>query len=112
MVDQGFDTVHCPLLERRRGQRMRRLVRPSWHVIDALLDYPEALPHLLDPQLDPVVTVTPLSGWNLELEPFVARIWTYFSPVPREAAGAQHGAGGSPVDGVLEADGSNAHGAV
>src|SRR6185312_8033591 len=66
--DEGLDVVHGPLLERRRGESMERLVGTGRHVVGALLDDAQALPHLLDPNDRAVVAITVLGGWNVELE--------------------------------------------
>ena len=87
--DQGFDVVHRAVLHRRRGQRMIRFVRTLGHVVHALLDDAQALPHLLDADRRAVITIAVLARWDIELELFVARIGLPLAKVPFQAAGAK-----------------------
>src|SRR5512135_3840789 len=48
MPDQRLDVGERPLLERRSRQRVPRLIVPGGHVLDALLDDPQALADLRD----------------------------------------------------------------
>ena len=77
------------------------LVGAFGHVVDALRDDPQRLPHLLDPHERPVVAITLLSERDLELEPLVAGIGFFLPEIPVETACPQTRAGDSPLDGLL-----------
>src|SRR5690606_603776 len=117
VMDQRLDVVHRAILDRRRRERVPRLVVAGRHVLDALLDDAQALADLLGAHGAAVEAIAVLGDWDVELELLVARVWPRLAEVPVEARGAQVRAGHAPVDRLLgrhraDADGAGAQNAV
>src|SRR2546425_9568646 len=111
MGDEGLDVPHRALLQRGSGQGMIRLVRAGRHVLEALPDDPQTLPHLLDPHDRARVAVAARGRGDVELELLVAGVGALLPKVPLEAAGPQVRTGHSPLDRLIEGHRSDAHGA-
>src|SRR5208283_6003048 len=63
---------HGPILTWRCSQGFLRLVRTVRHVLKALFDDPQALPHLRNPYLRAVVAVAVVACRDVEGKPVVA----------------------------------------
>src|ERR1051326_1509204 len=96
--DERLDIVHRPVLEWRRGQGMIRLVWPVGHVVDTLLDDPEALPHFFHADNGAVVAVAVDAGRDIEFELFVTGIRLLLTEIPLHAASAQVRTRSAPFD--------------
>ena len=83
---------------------MIRFVRTLGHVVHALLDDAQALPHFLDAHHSPVITVAVLARWDVELEVVVARVRLPFAKIPLQPAGPKVGTGNSPLDGFIDSE--------
>src|SRR5258708_4491424 len=89
MVDERFDVVHGARLWWWCGKRMVRVAWSAGHIVDALLDNPEALAHLLDVYGRTIVTVARAANRYIEFELVVAGIRLFLSKIPIETARAQ-----------------------
>src|SRR6266567_1525508 len=89
MVDERFDVVHGARLWWWRGKRMVRIAWSAGHIVDALLDNPEALAHLLDVYGRTIVTVARAANRYIEFELVVAGIGLFPAKIPLESARAQ-----------------------
>src|SRR6266702_821998 len=90
------------------------MVRIAWsagHIVDALLDNPEALAHLLDVYGRTIVAVSRAANRNIEFELVVAGIGLFLAKIPFETARAQVWTCHSPLDCFLYGAASNALGA-
>src|SRR5262245_32430628 len=111
MRDQRLDVPHRSFLDRWRRQRMVRFVWAGGHVVEALLDDPQALTHFGHTHHRAVVTIAAFGGGDVELELIVAGVWPLLAEVPLESTGAQAWAGHAPLDGLVQRVGADADGA-
>src|SRR5262245_6386227 len=111
MRDQRLYVLHRAFLNRRRRQRVVRFIRPGGHVVETLLDDPQALAHLGHADDGAVVTIAAFGRGNVELELIVAGIGALLTEVPLESAGAQARAGHAPLDGLVQRVSAAADGA-
>ena len=72
------------------------LVRAGRHVVQALANDTQALPHFIDPHHAAVVSIAVVVNRHLEVEVLVARIRTGLAQVVVDAGGAQTGTGHTP----------------
>src|ERR1700733_13553100 len=91
MRDQRLNIVHGARFHRGRGQMVIRLVRPFGHILHALIDDAEALPHLLNANHRAVVAIAAFSSWNVELKLIVSGVRLPFAKIPIEPASAKVG---------------------
>src|SRR5882757_8896059 len=101
MVDERFDVVHGARLWWWRGKRMVRIAWPARHTVDALLDNPEALAHLLDVYGRTIVTIPRAANRYIEFELVVAGVGLLLAKVPIQPARAQVWTGHPPLDCLL-----------
>src|SRR5262249_9205810 len=110
MCNERFNIVHCPILERRRRERMIRLVCAGGHVLDALFNDAKALPHFFDADKGPIVTVAMNARRDIEFEMLVTGIWLLFPEIPVHAARSKIWTGYAPLDRLFGSECANAHG--
>src|SRR5438552_14335023 len=79
MVDERFDVVHGARLWWWRGKRMFPIAWSAGHIVDALLDNPQALAHLLDVYGRTIVTVARAANRYIEFELVVAGIGLFLA---------------------------------
>src|SRR5260370_36048773 len=108
MVDERFDVVHGARLWWWRGKRMVRIAWSAGHSVDALLDSPEALAHLLDVYGRTIVPVARAVNRYIEFELVIARIGLFFTKIPIETARAQVWTCHSPLNCFFDGAASNA----
>jgi len=111
MIDERLDVMHRPLFARRRRQRMVRLVVALGHVLQTLIDNPEALAHLFDTDPCPIVTVAPLRRGNIEIELLISGVGPLFPEIPIKTASSESRPGNAPVDRLLQGVGADPLGA-
>ena len=63
---------------------MIRLIRTLGHIVYALFDDAQALPHLLDMHRRAVIAIAVLAGWNVELKLFVSGVGLALAKIPFE----------------------------
>src|SRR5258708_20864934 len=68
MVDERLNIVHGARLGWWRGEGMVRIAEAVRHLVDALLDNPQALAHLLDMHDRAVIAVARAANGNVEFE--------------------------------------------
>src|SRR5258706_12389417 len=108
MVDERFDVVHGARLWWWRRKWMVRIAWSTGHIVDALLDNPEALAHLLDVHGRTIVTVARAANRYIEFELVVAGIGLFLAKIPIETARAQVWTYHSPLNCFLDGAASNA----
>src|SRR5260370_19996335 len=108
MVDERFDVVHGARLWWWRGKRMVRIAWSAGHSVDALLDSPEALAHLLDVYGRTIVTVARAANRYIEFELVIAGIGLFFTKIRIETARAQVWTCHSPLNCFFDGAASNA----
>src|SRR5439155_18836934 len=89
MVDERFDIVHGARLWWWCGKRMVRIAWSARHIVDALLDNPEALAHLLDVYGRTIVTVVRAANRYIEFELDIVGIGLFLAKIPSETTRAQ-----------------------
>src|SRR5260370_6689656 len=107
MVDERFDVMHGARLWWWRRKGMVRIGRSAGAVVDALLDNPEALAHLLDVYGRTIVTVARAANRYIELELVVAGIGLFLAKIPIETARAQVWTCHSPLNCFFDGAASN-----
>ena len=80
---------------------MIRFIRTLGHIIYALLDDAQALPHLLDMHRRAVIAIAVLAGWNVELKLFVSGVGLALAKIPFKSASAKGGTGHAPLDRLI-----------
>src|SRR5882757_3340741 len=108
MMDERFDVMHGVRLGWRRGKRMLRIARASWHVVNALLDDAKALADLLYVHDGAVIAIARAASRYVKFELIVAGVRLLLSEVPLESAGTQVRACHAPFNGFLNCAASNA----
>src|SRR5260370_17198088 len=101
MVDERFDVMHGARLWWWRRKRMVRIAWSAGHSVDALLDNPEALAHLLDVYGRTIVTVAREANRYIEFELVLAGIGLFFAKIPIATARAQRCTCHSPPNRLL-----------
>ena len=111
-MNQGFDVVHGALFGRRRGLRMRRLVRPLGHVVQALFDNAQALADFIDAHPGAVVAVAVAVHRHVEIKTLVSAVGAIPAHIEVHARGAQARPGDAPVQGFFAGVDADALGAL
>ena len=88
-----------------------RFIRTLGHVVHALLDDAQALPHLLDPHHRAIVAIAAFGRWNVELKLVVSGVRLPLAKIPIESAGAKVGARHAPLDCFIHGEAADAFGA-
>mmetsp|Transcript_4758 Transcript_4758/g.11747 ORF Transcript_4758/g.11747 Transcript_4758/m.11747 type:complete len:443 (+) Transcript_4758:85-1413(+) len=109
VVDQALHRVLHLRARRRRHLAVVRLDHPLGHLVQALHDDSDALPHLLHADEVAVVAVSVRSHRNVKLHAVVHVVRLHLANVPRNPAAAQHGAGEAVRHGVARAHLANLH---
>src|SRR5688500_10744087 len=99
--DEGFNILHRVFLDRWRSERVVSLVIAGWHVLQALFDDPQALPHLCHAHHSAIVTITILCDWDFKSKIFVTGVRLLFPEVPFNATCPEIRTCYSPLDGFL-----------
>src|SRR5664280_2622542 len=89
MVDQGLDIRHGFFFSRGNGKRMVRFIRSWWHMPDALLNDPEALPHFFHAYHGPVIAIPIAAQWDLKFKLVYPRIRALLAVIKVKAGGTQ-----------------------
>src|SRR3981081_4615678 len=109
MVDERFDVVHGARLWWWRGKRMVRIAWSAGHIVDALLDNPEALADLLDVYSRTIVTISRAANRYVKFELVVTGIGLFLAKIPIETARTQVWTCHSPFNCFLYGAASNTH---
>ena len=112
MVDERLDVFHRPLLGRRRGQSMVRLVRSGRHVLYALPDNAQTLANLLDAHQGAVEHIAVLRRRHIEFELVVAAVGPLLAQVPVAPRGSERRPRYAPVKPLGCGIGADADGAA
>src|ERR1041384_2081876 len=102
MSYESLDVIHRPLFKRRRSQRMIGLVGTRGHVVETLLDYAQALAHLLNADQRAGIAVATGRGRNIEFKMVITGVRPLFAKVPLKPASPQIRSGHTPLDCLIQ----------
>ena len=74
------------------------LIIPGWHIVQALFDDPQTLPHFLNTNHAPIIAIPIVANWDFEIKLFIARIRSLFAKIPALPTGPQPGPSHTPFD--------------
>src|SRR5262249_4711442 len=108
MCNKRLDIVHCPILERRRRERVIRLVWAGGHVVDTLFDDAKTLAHFFHSYDGTVIAVAMNARRDIELEMLVTGIRLLLAEIPFHAAGSEIWTGCAPLRRLFGSECTNA----
>src|SRR5664280_68111 len=98
MSYESFNICHGFIFPWRYCKRAIGFKMPGRHIVNTLLNDPQALTHFLHTNLCPVIAVTILAQRDIKFELFNTGIWSFFTVIPVKTGSPETRAGNSPFN--------------